>query len=71
MFSDNELKKISEAYNYFGGSDKRFIELFKSSRKQPHDFLFLNCHTLKAYRNHDELLWNYEDELNKQVTEKN
>lgn len=69
MFADKELSKIAEAYNFFGGSDKKFIEIFKESRKQPHDFLFLNCHTIKAYRNHDTQLWCYDDMLKSYMPE--
>ena len=57
-FSGNELKKISDALSYFGGSDQAFLEIYKKSKKEKFDFLFLNVEAMEARRNHDEILWN-------------
>jgi hypothetical protein len=62
-FSDSELNKISEAYEFFGGSKKAFINLHKQSRQGPFDFLFLNVHSMLALRNHTDVLWSYEDSI--------
>ena len=60
-FPEAELKKIADAYSFFGGSEKEFIELYKKSRKEKHDFLFLNIQDMLAMRNHDEILWKDSD----------
>jgi hypothetical protein len=60
-YTDNELKKIAEAYAFFGGSEKDFIQLFRKAKQEPHDFLFLNVNSMEARRNHDEILWTYDD----------
>lgn len=65
-FSPKELNKISEAYSFFGGSEKGFIELYKEARKNPYDFLFLNCHSMEARRNHKDLLWSYSNQFKKE-----
>lgn len=59
-FSGNELKKIADALSYFGGSDKAFLEIYKKSKKEKYDFLFLNVEAMEARRNHDEILWSDE-----------
>jgi hypothetical protein len=63
-FSETELKKISEAYEFFGGSKNKFLELYKNARQGEFDFLFLNCHSFEAYRNHDTMLWSMKESLN-------
>ncbi len=68
-YTDKELKKISEAYGFFGGSEKAFLELHRKARKNPHDFLFLNVHSMEARRNHNEILWSYKDEMEKMKKE--
>jgi hypothetical protein len=60
-WTDKELKKVAESYDFFGGSEKAFIELYKKARQNPHDFLFLNVNSMEARRNHTELLWSYKD----------
>ena len=60
-FPENELKKIAEDLSYFGGSDKKFIELFHKSRLNPYDFLYLSVEHLEVRRNHTELLWKQGD----------
>ena len=56
-FPESEVKKMSEDLSYFGGNQKEFMDLFKRSRKEPHDFLYLSVEHLEARRNHTELLW--------------
>jgi hypothetical protein len=68
-YTDKELKKIAEAYGFFGGSEKAFMELHKQARRKPHDFLFLNVHTMEARRNHTDLLWSYNEEMEKMMKE--
>lgn len=60
-YPENELKKMAEDLSYFGNSDKKFLELFHKSRKEPYDFLYLSVEHLEARRNHDELLWKQGD----------
>lgn len=62
MSPQSELKKMSDALSVFGGSDKKFLELYKKSKKKPFDFLYLSIDHLEAYRNFDELLWSQKDE---------
>lgn len=61
-FPEQELKKIADAYSFFGGSEKEFLELYKKSRKEKHDFLFLNIADMLAMRNHDEIIWKDSDD---------
>jgi len=47
------------------------LEIFKNSRKNPFDFLYINIPRLEAYRNYDELLWSSDmEEKNKNDMEK-
>ena len=62
-FSETELKKIAEAYEFFGGSKDKFLDLHKSARQGEFDFLFLNAHTFEAYQNHEKKLWSMKDDL--------
>ena len=64
-YTDKELQKIAEAYGFFGGSEKAFMELYKRARQNPFDFLFLNIHSMEARRNHDEVLWSFDEEMKK------
>ena len=64
-YTEKELKKIAEAYGFFGGSEKAFIDLHRQARQNPHDFLFLSVHSMEARRNHGEILWSYKDEMEK------
>ncbi len=61
-FPEQELKKIADAYSFFGGTEKQFLELYKKSRKEKHDFLFLNIKDMIAMRNHDEIIWRDSDD---------
>jgi uncharacterized protein YozE (UPF0346 family) len=61
-FSKKELFKISESYNYFGGSDQAFQDIFNKSRKEKYDFLFLDCKRLKAYRSFKECIYDHDQE---------
>lgn len=64
--SEKETKKISEAYDYFGGSSKRFMELYKKCRINPFDFAFLNVDSLEMRRNfNDEVVYSRKDEYKK------
>ena len=56
-FPESELKKVAEDYSFIGGSQKEFLDIFKRSRKNPFDFLYINIPRLEAYRNYEELLW--------------
>jgi len=62
---DTELKKIADNYEHFGGSKSNFIDLYKKARQNPYDFLFLNTHSFKAFRNHEECLWSFDEQFNK------
>lgn len=56
-FPESEIKKMSEALSIFGNGDKNFQQIYKMSRKEDYDFLYLSVEHLEARRNHDELLW--------------
>lgn len=64
--SETETKKISEAYDFFGGSSKKFLELYKKCRINPFDFAFLNVDSLEMRRNfNDEIVYSRKDEYEK------
>ena len=65
--SDSELKKISEAYDFFGGNSKRFLELYRKCRVEPYDFCFLNVDSMEMRRNFDEVVWSKDDQ--KKITD--
>jgi hypothetical protein len=71
-WTDKELKKVAESYDFFGGSEKAFIELYKKARVNPYDFLFLNVNSMEARRNHKEILWDYKEQFKnkKNITNK-
>ena len=58
----SELKKMADALSVFGGSDKKFIELYKASKTKKFDFMYLSIDYLEVYRNFDKLLWSQDDE---------
>jgi hypothetical protein len=58
----SELKKMSESLSVFGGSDKKFIELYKKSKTKKFDFMYLSIDYLEVYRNFDKLLWSQDRE---------
>jgi len=61
-FSNQELKSMGECLSVFGGNgEKGFHELYRKSRREPHDFLYLSMPQLAAYRNFDDLLWSEDD----------
>jgi len=60
-FPESEVKKMAEDLSYFGGGKKEFMEVFKQSRRDPHDFLYLSVEHLEARRNHTDLLWSKEN----------
>lgn len=62
-WTDKELKKVAETYDFFGNGEKNFINLYKQARVDKHDFLFLNCHSMEARRNHNNILWSYDDDF--------
>ena len=62
--SDSELRKISEAYDFFGGNSKKFLELYRKCRRDPYDFCFLNVDAMEMRRNFDEIVWSREDDRN-------
>lgn len=62
-FPDAEIKKMSEALSIFGRTDKKFMEIYKASKKDKFDFLYLSVEHMAAFRNHDELLWSADDAL--------
>ena len=59
--SESELKALSQGLSYFGGTEKKFKDLVKKSRKKDYDFLFLNTGNLTAYRNFKDKLWEPEN----------
>ena len=59
--SDQELKKISEAYDFFGGNSKKFLELYRKCRIEPYDFCFLNVDAMEMRRNFDAIVWSKSD----------
>lgn len=59
--SDQELKKISEAYDFFGGNSKKFLELYRKCRIEPYDFCFLNVDAMEMRRNFDTIVWSKSD----------
>ena len=59
--SDQELKKISEAYDFFGGNSKKFLELYRKCRIEPYDFCFLNVDSMEMRRNFDQIVWSKSD----------
>ncbi len=61
ILPEMELKKKSEELIYFGGSDRAFLNIYKKSRKEAYDFLYLSVEHLEARRNHDEILWSEKD----------
>ena len=67
--SDLELKKISERYDFFGGNSKRFLELYKKTKREPFDFCFLNVDSMEMRRNFDEIVYSKKDELEKEKKE--
>ena len=70
MSPQSELKKMADALSVFGGSDKKFIELYKKSKRKPFDFLYLSIDHLEAWRNFEEKLWSQNDEFkNNQIEE--
>jgi len=54
---EEDVKSMGKELSYFGGSIKEFLNIYKRSRKQQKDFLFLNVNKLSAYRNFEELLF--------------
>jgi len=60
-FPEAEMKKIGEALSFFGGGDKQFMEIFRRSRVEEYDFLYLSVQELEARRNHEELIWSKAD----------
>tara|TARA_R110002124_G_scaffold287333_1_gene473164 strand:+ start:5398 stop:6150 length:753 start_codon:yes stop_codon:yes gene_type:complete len=69
-FPEPELKKIADAYSFFGGSEKEFIELYKKARKTKYDFLFLNIADMLAMRSHEEIIWKDSDDEDNESEEK-
>lgn len=67
--SDSELKKISEAYDFFGGNSKRFLELYRKCRRDPYDFCFLNVDAMEMRRNFDEIVYSREHDRNNKEEE--
>lgn len=69
MSPQSELKKMADALSVFGGSDKKFLELYKESKKKQFDFLYLSIDHLEAWRNFDEKLWSQNDQFKKSEEE--
>jgi len=64
-FPESELKKIAEDYSFIGGSEQKFLEIFKESRKDPFDFLYINVPKLEAWRSYKERIWSHDEEFAK------
>jgi hypothetical protein len=58
--SDRELGKIAEAYDFFGGNEKKFLENYRKCREGPYDFCFLNVDSMEMRKNFDTIIWNKE-----------
>lgn len=64
-FPESEIKKISEDLSYFGGDNRKFIELYKEARRNDNDgnnfnFMFMNVKKGEVRKNHDKLIWDAE-----------
>ena len=65
-FEKKYKTKISEAYDFFGGSSKAFMQLYKKCRINPFDFAFLNVDSLEMRRNfNDEIVYSRKEEFEK------
>lgn len=64
--SDRELGKIAEAYDFFGGNEKKFLENLHKCRMKPFDFCFLNVDSMEMRRNFDEIVWSKKDASKKE-----
>lgn len=62
--SDRELGKIAEAYDFFGGNERKFLENVAKCRRKPFDFCFLNVDSMEMRRNFDEIVWSKKDTQN-------
>ena len=62
--SDRELGKIAEAYDFFGGNERKFLENVAKCRRKPFDFCFLNVDSMEMRRNFDEIVWSKKDSEN-------
>ena len=60
-FPEGELKKMAEALSFFGDGDKEFMEIFRRSRQEDFDFLYLSVEHLECRRNHENLIWSKEE----------
>lgn len=60
--SEAELKKYASEFSVFGGSQEKFIQLYKESKKVKFDFMYLDMKELKVYRNFEDLLWSDDDD---------
>tara|TARA_R100000951_G_C2650900_1_gene184318 strand:+ start:949 stop:1791 length:843 start_codon:yes stop_codon:yes gene_type:complete len=58
--SDRELGKIAEAYDFFGGNEKVFLENYRKCRQGQFDFCFLNVDAMEMRKNFDEVIWSRE-----------
>jgi len=63
--SDSELRKIADAYDFFGGNSKKFLELYRKCRIEPFDVCFLNVDSMEMRRNFDKIVWSKKDEIEK------
>lgn len=59
--SDRELGKIAEAYDFFGGNERKFLENVAKCRREPFDFCFLNVDSMEMRRNFNEIVWSKKD----------
>jgi hypothetical protein len=66
--SDRELGKIAEAYDFFGGNERKFLDNVAKCRRKPFDFCFLNVDSMEMRRNFDEIVWSKKDSQNNDGT---
>ena len=59
----SELKKMADSLSVFGGSDKKFIELYKESKKVKFDFMYCSIDYLEVWRNFDKKIWSQDDDF--------
>ena len=70
-FPEQEVKKMAEALSIFGRDDKGFMDIYRKSRKEPYDFLYLSVEHMSAHRCFKELLWDDKQGfVDKMLTEK-
>jgi hypothetical protein len=62
--SENELRKIAEAYDFMApeGNTRKWLENYKKCKREPYDFCFMNVDSMEMRRNFDEIIWSKKDD---------